>query len=180
MLYIVSVASACYVLYWYTIHLFCSCIYILIPVCYSCDVSCLNLLYFCLFVFILPSKTPASHCSRELDVSWGADLGVATGWSSHLVSEWRFSTRVPDWPTSLVKRVNRNIFRLRSTGTGFSYRLMFSPAERVRCIFKLEPPTYVHRKDDEERGSTRRRLNIYIGVKYIYVVTFVLFLFHRE
>ena len=88
-------------------------------------------------------------------LTWYQSIGSALG--------------MADLPTSLMKRVNRNRFRLRSTGTGFSYRLMFSPAERVRCIFKLEPPTYVHRKDDEERGSTRWRLNIYIGVKYIYM-----------
>ena len=54
MLYIVSVASACDVSYLYTIHLFCSCICILIISCYSCDVSCLNLFYiFMLFYFTL-------------------------------------------------------------------------------------------------------------------------------
>ena len=76
MLYIVSVASACDVSYLYTSHLFCSCIYILIPLCYSCDVSCLNLFYFCLIVFMYyPQRHPLPIIAADR-TCYGASIRV--------------------------------------------------------------------------------------------------------
>lgn len=82
MLYIVSVAFACDVSYLYTIHLFCSCIYILITLCYSCDVSYLNLFYlYLLFLFYL-QKPPLLVTPVDRTCHWESILGMVVGGSS--------------------------------------------------------------------------------------------------